>query len=681
MNFLLVSSCLAATAAVADESLSPDKQQAANQPPAGNVQAVSAATDESAYFQDLPVVLSPSRLSQPMSDAPNAMTVIDRKMIEASGFRNIPDIFMLVPGMYVSYYSGNQAIVSYHGTTTGQDAPGMQVLIDGRSVYLQPFDIVDWELLPITVDDIDHIEVIRGPAAASYGENSTRGVINIITRDAASSHAPSFSITQGNGGINDSSMHFGGQNENFNYRMTLAYMADNGLYNATTMPDGQNVINSGNFASNDNQARLFNARASYALDASNELDFQLGFNHDIMGVGFNGSSLDPNHERIAYENMQQVDWLHHVNSDSDIALRYYHIQHDTIEYIPTSAHGPLFASIISERNEVELQQTLRTSPGNRLVYGAGYRQEQVVGNSVYQAASYPTLFNLNESRVFLNDEWTATSRLLVNLGGMEEDDVMGYRRFSPHASLNYHLDRQQTLRLGVSEAYRTPSLGEQYVSGANQYQIGYNYEPTPGAYQGLSPEKILSREIGYLGDFRDYRTSVDLRLYNDHMSNMIYPVPFGAIAANGLAADYTGLEATIKHAFDHAGDLTFNSATERIGSDTQFQLLNNLNDLSVSAPRNTVSLLYSNRELPNNLSFSTAFYFQSSMLGFDRSPTDFQYTHRRTDMRLAEPFTAFGGYKGEASAVVQNLFGTNYTEYVGNMLFTRRAFLTLTLHQ
>ena len=88
---------------------------------------------ETDYYQELPVVLSSSRLSQPLSEAPNAMTVIDRKMITASGFRSIADLFKLVPGMYVSYYKGSQPIVSYHGSTD-QYTRRMQVLIDGRSV-------------------------------------------------------------------------------------------------------------------------------------------------------------------------------------------------------------------------------------------------------------------------------------------------------------------------------------------------------------------------------------------------------------------------------------------------------------------------------------------------------------------------------------------------------------------
>src|SRR5512135_1037073 len=119
-------------------------------------------------------ITSASRFSQELADAPNAMTVITREMIAASGFRSLPDVFKLVPGMYVSYYTGAQPIVSYHGSLS-QFAHSMQVLIDGRSVYLPPFNTVDWTLLPITLSDIERIEVIRGPAAASYGENSVQG--------------------------------------------------------------------------------------------------------------------------------------------------------------------------------------------------------------------------------------------------------------------------------------------------------------------------------------------------------------------------------------------------------------------------------------------------------------------------------------------------------------------------
>ena len=204
---------------------------------AGSLLAATAAEvpDELGYFQEFPVVLSASRLLQPLSEAPNAMTVIDRDMIVASGSRTITDLLKLVPGMYVSYYKGSQPIVSYHGTTD-QYARRMQVLIDGRSVYLPPLSAVGWADLPITVDDIERIEVIRGPAAASHGANSTQGVISITTRDATAVNGKQLVYTHGTQGINDASVRFGDNGEAYDYRMTLAYTADNGYADLHKLP-------------------------------------------------------------------------------------------------------------------------------------------------------------------------------------------------------------------------------------------------------------------------------------------------------------------------------------------------------------------------------------------------------------------------------------------------------------
>jgi iron complex outermembrane receptor protein len=129
--------------------------------------------------------LSASRLSQPINEAPAAVTVIDKQMIKDSGAWDLSEIFRLVPGMYVAYhadpYFSADSTVAYHGMVTTTTSDRMQVLIDGRSVYSGLFGGVNWSDLPIVLADIERIEVIRGPDSASYGANSYLGVINIIT--------------------------------------------------------------------------------------------------------------------------------------------------------------------------------------------------------------------------------------------------------------------------------------------------------------------------------------------------------------------------------------------------------------------------------------------------------------------------------------------------------------------
>lgn len=134
--------------------------------------------------QDMPVVLSATRLKQAVADAPASISIIDRQMIQQTGVRELPELLRLVPGMVVGYEKGWDAFVSYHGLSA-DIARRMQVLVDGRSVYQPSLAFVDWIGLPLELDDIDRIEVVRGPNAAAYGANSFLGVVNIITRTPA----------------------------------------------------------------------------------------------------------------------------------------------------------------------------------------------------------------------------------------------------------------------------------------------------------------------------------------------------------------------------------------------------------------------------------------------------------------------------------------------------------------
>ncbi len=122
---------------------------------------------EADFLAELPVVLSASRLTQPLSEAPGAVTVIDRELIAASGAREIADLFRLVPGFQVSYAGGANPVVTYHGLS-GQFSRRMQVLVDGRSLYSPSFvGGVDWNHIGIAIEDIERIEVVRGTNTAA----------------------------------------------------------------------------------------------------------------------------------------------------------------------------------------------------------------------------------------------------------------------------------------------------------------------------------------------------------------------------------------------------------------------------------------------------------------------------------------------------------------------------------
>jgi iron complex outermembrane receptor protein len=662
-------------------------------------------SSEQDYLQEFPVVLSASRLSQPMSEAPNAMTVLDREMIAASGFRKIPDLFKLVPGMYVSYYKGSQAIVSYHGATD-QYSRRMQVMIDGRSVYLPPNNTVEWADLPITIDDIERIEVIRGPDAAAYGANSTQGVINIITRDASDMDGKSIAVTRGTKGINDVPIHFGKRGETFDYRVSLAYTADNGYDSLSAPPNNIPItqVKADGLLNNSydsNQARLVNYRGNYHPNVRDSFDVQFGFNHDAQEVGFidknptavhpTSTNGDPPHDLIANSSFMQIGWTRILENSAELNLRYYHIQENQQEALPVYLGGVYFPGSVVQtlhvgRDQLEVQHTTPMSESNRMVYGANYQRNTVNGQSDMPpiSLSLSSAQTIENFQVFANDEWRVNKRLLLNIGAMFERGSIGHQNSSPRASLNFHVTPEHTFRTGISVAYRTPALTE---TNPPAIQPGVLFIPSATATSSiLVPEKLVSREIGYFGELPEWAVSLDLRLFSDLLSNGIIPDSAAAAFVNGMSTEFHGFEATLKKTWDETNHLTVNFAHGFASSNAQqlaaagnTYLASPYDILASSISKNSVSLLYS-RRLNSDYSFDISYYYQDSLQPFDRGPIDYQPVQHRTDVRIARTFHGANGVNGELALVVQNLFNTDYTEYIASNVFNRLSYAKLTLN-
>ncbi|MBI3901788.1 MAG: TonB-dependent receptor [Nitrosomonadales bacterium] len=639
---------------------------------AGDGLAASDAPSEQDYMQELPVVLSASRLSQPLPEAPNAVTVIDRTMIKASGFRMIADLFRLVPGMYVSYVDGHTPIVAYHGATD-QYSRRMQVLVDGRSVYLPPTSSVDWEDIPLQIDDIERIEVVRGPAAASHGANSFQGVINIITRDASSLSGAEVSISKGGGGVSDLSAHLGRLGTDLDFRLTAGYRADNG-FPTSVLNDSYNT-------------RLASLRANYHPNTSDNFDFQLGYSEGVRGMGIAGRGAEPFRDAKAVSSFQQLTWLRALPQLGEFRLNYYHTYRcatDDSSLLPSPNDTHV------DRHELELQHTAKLGADNRLVWGGGIRAD-AVDNPV----SLPVAQSVHQSRLFAHDEWGISRSALLNVGAMLENDGMGHSNLSPRISLNYHFTPRHTLRVGASVAYRNPATLEEKIS-------------QPGvlvSLGGLRPEKIVSKEIGYFGELDSIGVEVDARLYVDRVSDVIFydPTPLfqpPLFSVDGkpysfrnlMSTDFKGAETTIKYHWSEDGKLVFNyarqmascSVTGTLREPLFLPLLQKLaTDCSLMVPWNSGSILLS-QKLRHDIWLSAGYYQQE---GLKIINTYMQPTLRRVDFRIAKTLSKSEVHAGgEVALVVQNAFRDNYTEYSyapqtdSKVNLSRRAYLTATFN-
>lgn len=681
------------------------------------------------YYQEFPVVLTASRLTQPLSEAPSPMTVIDKDMIKASGFRSVPELMRLVPGMYVGFADANRPVVSFHGSED-ELARRMQILIDGRSIYMPPHGGVSWADLPILLEDIERIEVVRGPSSASHGTNSFYGVINIITNDAFSKDRGSVSITRG-ATTADASARLGHVGEIFDYRLSVGYRSDQGLDNK--------VLNDHNLTN------VFNFRSNYHPLTTDSLDVQLGSSNGVYGTGildvpmqnnplYAGLSRpeDPFRDTKTNSDFLQLSWLHLWPTDDESKLTYSHTTHDAFDpnicidsvKCQTRVSPPTDMRLIvggfststmkSERNEMELQNTTQLGSNNRLVWGGGVRRDYAEHSLLLEIPR-----TINSWQLFAHNEWRVGQATILNVGTMLENDGIGHQNYSPRASLNLHLAPEHTLRFGVSTATRSPVMSETFIS-ANNTIWGGGYAPptTP-----LKPEKVLSKEVGYLGEFRSIGVSMDVRAYIEQVSDLIWWDKFVQVTPDGgdyydswgniLDAHYKGLDATVKYQWDEGrsfGVITYayqqasaslgstptqyNSTAPEIWGDfpTVGELVRTfykeeyLRYFSQTVPKHSAGLLLS-QSFADAWQFSTGFYYRELVRVADVSPPTLvnhgvtpETTMRRVDLRLAKTFRYDKENTAEIAIVVQNVTRDGYTKYgtideVSQVKFTRRGWL------
>src|ERR1022692_639795 len=142
-------------------------------------------------------VTSVGRKAQELSKAPAAVFVLTAEDIRRSGATSIPEALQWVPGLTVSRLDGRSWSVSARGGSR-LFANQILVMIDGRSLYMPLFSGVIWDTIDVPLENIEQIEVVRGPGAVMWGPNAVNGVINIITKSSRTTKGGQVSAAGGN---------------------------------------------------------------------------------------------------------------------------------------------------------------------------------------------------------------------------------------------------------------------------------------------------------------------------------------------------------------------------------------------------------------------------------------------------------------------------------------------------
>jgi iron complex outermembrane recepter protein len=644
-----------------------------------------AEEDEGLFFGRIPVVYSASRMPQSQSETPNFVTVIDREMIRATGARELSDLLRLVPGFQVT--SRNLEIparVTFHGLSNEDYSPRLQVLIDGRSQYSALFGSgVNWDLLPVAIENIERIEVVRGSNVAAYGTNAFLGVVNIITMDASQTRGTTVISTSGSRGVSDQLIRFGDKIGDASLRLTYQGQADSGI---RFIPQGSSDPNT---IANGQHKRLFDLRADIPLTADDSISLSLGKIEGAMQVGrsdyvvqIGPSSLMTNPPRTIHQSSQyaQLEWLRAL-ADGDEFRIHVHSTEDRSDDPPIFASNvlPLEQSGRSSRDEIEFQHTLNINSALRFLWGMGARQESVDKSYQFYAGNA----SRRVDRLFTHAEWRPAANWLLNLGASADRDSYVGEHVSPRASTSYQFSEGQTLRAGVSQAYRLPSFTEQ-VGYLNYVPVGYPMiSSVEYKANGLvQAEKLLTREIGYFGDYTSWRATLDIRAFQENIPNrvQVLEVPAGGYdyAVNAQDVQIRGMEYQLRWQPLEGTRLVVGQSALQIQS--QFQNVETANTTASvtrlarlerqtrnSAPAMT-NMAMLMQDLPYELKLSVMLYQTDTMYWAPSKPAS---AYTRVDWRLAKPFT-IGSTRGEVAYVVQSEEGAHAELKPSNMVMPRQ---------
>ena len=464
-------------------------------------------------------VTSVSKKTTKLSESAAAIYVVTQEDIRRLGITSIPDALRTVPGLDVARVSATEWAVSARGFN-GQFSDKLLVLVDGRTVYSPVFGGVYWSLQDVMLEDVERIEVIRGPGAALWGANAVDGVINVITKTAADSRGVLLAAAGGSEDQPSFTGRYGGSlDKEIDFRVYATYANHDSFVDTigTDDPSNWHTFRSG-------------GRLDWHIDAADSLTLQGDTGIDAITQSTDVSSLTPPSVTATYleqENRQTNvlgRWTHTFSANSSLTVQ---------TYVDHGFEGDGYSGANRQTYDLEVEHHIAFDSRNDLIWGAGYRNTKVDEQQTFSVFWSPEDKDIGLTNLFAQDEFTVIpSRLRITLGSkFENSNLVGWTE-QPDLRVLWTPTARQSFWASASRAAGTPPLFETYghfvagaVSGAN------GAPPTIVTLDGnssLDSEILLSYQAGYR--FAPATgPGLDITTYTNHYSGLIDLVANGAL--------------------------------------------------------------------------------------------------------------------------------------------------------
>ena len=620
-------------------------------------------------------VTSVSKKEQNLSQVAAAVFVISQEDIRRSGATVIPDLLRMVPGLDVAQINANTWAISARGFNL-QFANKLLVLIDGRAVYTPLFGGVNWDTVDVPLEDIDRIEVIRGPGGTIWGANAVNGVINIITKSAASTHGGLAVAGGGNTQQGFGTTQYGDDaGKKVDYRVFAKYLNDDHFpdLNGQNGDDGWHLLHGG-------------FRLDSTLTTKDSLTVQGDLYSGSEGAVIVHSSFSPP-ENTAVGRLSELSggdilgrWHHSFSDGSDTTFQFYFDRY--------SRSGPE-SSEVRNTFDFDFQHHFVWGSRQDLIWGLGLRHtaDQTVG-TIDQAFTPPDQAG-QQFDFFIQDQITLQpDRVFLTVGTKVENSYFTGFDLEPTARIAWTPSVRHTFWGAVSRAARTPTRRDEDLDavlaalpGPSElvllgnpkaktehviaYEVGYRTQPLGNlsvdatvflnTYQSLESVEGLPDIV---------QSDPPLLIHRETFGNDLHGTTSGAeLAANWkVTARWTvspGYSFLVMHLH---GDPTDSSDTASVAS------IQGTNPVHQAQLRSHI-------ELSRALSWDAAAYF------VDRLPSPMIASNTRLDMQLTWKIMEFMNL----SFVGQNLLRDHHTEFndslqsVNSSQIKRSAYAKFTL--
>ncbi|MFC1716481.1 TonB-dependent receptor plug domain-containing protein [Candidatus Poribacteria bacterium] len=424
-------------------------------------------------LQEIPVVTTPAKVEQTMLESPSTITVLTKEDIRRYGITSFSDILRNVPGVDVISASHTDRNIGIRGSS--QFVPSTILsFVDGLPAYLDLYGTTPWESLPVSIDEIKKIEIVRGPGSALYGANAFSGIINIVTDPALAAVGVRVATRVDKFGRLSGSIIHGSEAGNLGYKTSAEWNRISGWDDRDT---------------DVGESKKLKGYLKYAIDDRSDIHLTGG----VQETEFTFRPL----EILEFDPVNDDRTRKYLKLDYDRSNLGCHVFWDRNSSVTEFGPGTGF-KFESDTVDTELQHSFRPVNSNFITWGLNHRLNRV--DSEVMGGQH----SQNLWAGYIQDQIRLSTTLTLTAGLRYDRHPLTGNNLSPRSSIVYSPKFGHAFRASAGRAFQNPPFVYSYVSMDYKTSVPVFPVPISVKLQGnrdLSPEWITSFELGYQGIF------------------------------------------------------------------------------------------------------------------------------------------------------------------------------------